>query len=71
MVLSQKERYETISTAMKMIDPDCMLTAGSHEHDIILSHITSLLEEVGPEETLKQIEGSKAHLQSQVYQMVM
>ena len=71
MEISQKQKSETVLAALKIIDPDATLTLGSPEQEIVMDHVSSLIDRKGPKEALKEIEATKDHLRAQIAQMEM
>ena len=57
---------DTIKAAMDIVDPHDGLTTGSAAYRVVIDTIAKWIEDLGPEETLKMAEQSKAHLQAQV-----
>ena len=71
MDLSKNERYETLKAAVEIIDPDGDLTPGSYERGIVIDEALRMIDEYGPEDAVRRIEKSKAHLQAQAAQLAM
>ena len=63
------DKFEVLSEALKIIDPKNTVTPGSLARNVIMKVIFSKVDKLGPEETLKEINRTKAHLIGQVGQM--
>lgn len=54
MAQSTNVRYQTLSRALTIIDPEGLLQPGTRQHNWVTEKILGWMDEVGPEEVLRR-----------------
>ena len=71
MAATEKEKIKALSEAIAILDQDGLLTLDSIARRTVIEYIYEMIDRLGPERALEQINATKAHLIAQIHQMVM
>ena len=65
------DRSNAMNKIMTLLNEDGQMIPGSRAHGIVMEYMNFKIDRLGPEEALKDVSQTKAHLVAQIHQMSM